>query len=268
MKRDRFLAEEIMCEIYWEPDKPNDLIALYQYGFPGSAGCNVLVKYLIEIGFIVIIPHFPGTFDSGDEFTPVKTVSFYEKIVNTIKQGEVTGLKKNKKIKIPPQIECVFGHSYGCWSVLRGIEFFKDVKNVYLFAPAITYAEYKYETNCGLIENGEEHINMVIRTRPYTYRLKNKNAFESLYRGDYDVFFTSNDSVIRIIGIVGMEDSYFDLLKLRDKFHIIIDSSFENKTDNQLIEIKYGTHSLESLLNEKIKNLILNEKKSLNSQRH
>ena len=242
-----------MCEIYWDPDKVNNRIALYQYGFPGSIGTNLLIDYLVELGFYVILPHFPGTFDSAGEFTPINTYNFYKKINDSVVNGATISLKNNKLLNIPLKIEYAFGHSYGCWTVLRGARYLKELKTIFLFGPAITYSEYNFKSNCGLIENGLEHINMVIKSRPYTFRLNDVNSFLKLYKGDYDDFNIPLTLINNVIGVVGLNDPYFDLKRLRNRFNEIITSFFNDEIECRLIEVEGGNHSLESLLNGQIK---------------
>ena len=260
MKRDKFIDAGISYDIFWNPDIKSETIGLYLYGFPGSIGANNLTNLMLDSGLKVIQPHYPGTYDSARLFSPEESYTFMKKLDETINTGTVYSTKKDKNINFKGKLKFAIGHSFGCFSLLRSAQYFKDIETIILFGPAITYtSNSKNNTYTGLIEDPEKHINYVTRSKPFTYRMGDKKLFYKLYDGHYDKLDLSlNRKLKNIIGIVGTDDPYFNNEILNKEFYKFLKSSTSNNVNIKLITIEGANHSVQTLLTDEVTNIINN----------
>jgi len=248
VKRIRFFVKGIACDVYYPEDiEPNGKAGLYLHGFPGSIGVNIVIAYLLNEGYTVLQPHYPGTYDSDGRCEPETAISMIKEVAQGISDGRVENIKKKELISIPKNIEICVGHSFGCFVALRGSRYLPSLKTLILLGPAITYGSN--ENSCGLKEDGDFHVNYVRRSRPFTYRLGSTAAWRNLYRGTMDVIEDKiKGNAKYVIGIVGTEDKYFDLAVLRENFENIIRAYIPSVNVSKLIMVENASHDSKTLL--------------------
>jgi pimeloyl-ACP methyl ester carboxylesterase len=249
MKRVRFIEQGLTCDVF-QPDGTNEDTpgALYLYGFPGSIGENSVTRFLLSEGYVVLQPHYPGTYDSDGTFTPDSAVGMTAHLQTLVERGEAMNVKNMKPMGIPKQIEVCIGHSFGCFVALRAARSLPNLLDLVLLAPAITYGEGEF--SCGIIENGVDHISYVQRSRPHTYRLGDTQAWLDLYAGKQNMMQQFKHPTLRsTIGVVGSNDPYFKSETLKNSFDSLIRMHLGTQSAVHLWQIAAGDHSSESLLN-------------------
>jgi len=248
MKRHRFIENGLNCEVYIPKQNNKNRSAIFLYGFPGSVGANITTDLLIKNGYTVFMPNYYGTYDSNGTHTPISALQTLTDLSNAISKGEFKDIKSQNHITIPINVELVAASSFGCFIALRSLNVFQDVNSLLLIAPAITFCN-SGANFCGLLEDGIENIEYVIRSRPYTYRIGDRNDWLKLFSGQYDIPVSNTfHSLKNIIGIVGDNDSTFDLQRLNAKFKSLIQKIINSDAQIQLETVSGGSHSAESLL--------------------
>ena len=182
-------------------------------------------------------------------------INLVETLTQILENKNIINIKTLQPVELPNNIEVCIGHSYGCFVALRSARYLPQLKSLILLAPAITYGNG--DTSCGLNENGEWHLDYVIRSRPHTYRIGEKQIWLDMYNGILDRGERHfHRSLKSIIGVVGSEDSYFDKSILNNNFKKIIESHLGNKLLIKLHLVENASHGSVSLLNDVTINMI------------
>lgn len=262
MKKARFISNKIAFDVFSE-EFPNGAQnnAIYFYGFPGSIGQTVVTEFLANLGFIVLQPHYPGTYESDGEHTPQSAIKSVAEINYILENFKLQNVKSLKPVPLSPNIELCVGNSFGAFIALRGATYLPKLKTLVLLAPAISYGVSG--KGCVINEDGDLHYEYVKRSRPYTYRLGSKNDWMTLYEGGLDFLQkTEHPSLQKVIGVIGTEDSSIDIKKLSKFWKEVVTHYIGDKVDIELIEIEGAGHSANTLfrnnLSEKLANKILN----------
>jgi pimeloyl-ACP methyl ester carboxylesterase len=259
MKRYRFLSDGLNCQVYVPKGLNINKSAIFLYGFPGNVGENNATEFLVKNGYTVFAPNYFGTYDSNGEHTPDSALRTMAQLSKSIKKGVFTEIKNNREIFFSPSVEIVVGASFGCFVALRTLQEFKEVKSMLLLAPAITFCTAG-ENYCGLLEDGNENFDYVIRSRPFTYRMGKKTEWQKLFDGEYDIpSGNKSHSIKNIFGLVGDKDNTFELEILRAKFKSLVQKIVTSDSNINLDTVSGGSHSADSLITalttEKIKSL-------------
>ena len=247
MSRLRFVYNDILCEGYSpDEDHSNGETAILLYGFPATIGQNKVTDELLENGFTVIQPHYPGMYDSGGVFSPSNCITCIDIVNKAIQRNNIIDVK-NKEREIPNKITICVGQSYGCFVAMRSFKFLPELRSIILLAPAVNYGQK--DSNCGFFEDGNDFIAYVRRSRPHTYRLADDEEWERLYEGLLDPSETyTAHKIERVVGIVGMKDDSFDIKLIRKSFKSIIRSKVGDLPKIQLVEVVDGKHKSASLI--------------------
>ncbi|MCG9771618.1 hypothetical protein L1D59_23885, partial [Pseudoalteromonas piscicida] len=139
MKRYRSIVNGICLEIYRDESKECNKLAVYLFGFPGSAGKTEPVERLVSSGYTVIQPHYRGSYDSSGEFSPASSIELLAEIQEIVSTGDLVEVKKQQVICIPKNISLVLGHSYGCFAALKGCSVLTDIEKVVLLGPVLCF---------------------------------------------------------------------------------------------------------------------------------
>lgn len=251
MKRDRFFAEGLACDVYWDETRrePPRGLGMYLYGFPGSIGENEVTQILLKLGLSVVQPQYPGTYDSSGSFTPLVSMGIFRTVATTLRAGKAMSVKSGKVLNLPLGPSVCIAHSFGCFPALRAAVDLLDLRVLALLGPAIAYGQD--ESGCGLLEDGVEHVAYVKRARPFTFRLGPMEEWMDLYAGRLDFGEQRpGPSLKRIVGVVGEEDPYFRHDVLRARFEFLIRHHLGDAPVVYLSKVPGATHGPKGLLQE------------------
>ena len=146
--------------------------ALFLNGFPGAIGPLPGVLAALERGWEVIFPQYPGTYDSGGEFSPGNAS---RALAAMLRSPSFTG----KLIKAPT---IAIAHSFGALILVDLIRQYPQlpIKKVLLLAPVISY---QLNPDLGIREELLPHLEGVIKSHPMTYRIGNMTDWKAIAAG-------------------------------------------------------------------------------------
>lgn len=254
MSRFRFIEKGLCCDVFYNKKKNINKSVLFLYGFPATIGANNITDLLVENGYTVLHPHYYGTYDSEGDFTPQSAFKTVEIIVEILKESMVRNLKSNTMYKLPNTISMCIGYSFGAYVLRHTIQHLKDVENILFFSPVMS----NNPTNqlCWVNENGHDHLNYVLRTRPYTYRIKDKSAWMKEYVNDVYKECVCENRVKNVLWFYGKKDEAMVEEKINEKYLQATKSCISINADASIYCIKEGDHGINTLLNEETKGMI------------
>lgn len=179
MARYRFITESGICCEVMSPKQSLMETAMVLLGFPATIGESALTNFLQELGFVVVQPQYPGTYDSSGVFTPDSATSSVTDVVRGLGRGFVTNLKRLDKQAIPALTSVCVGYSFGAHIALHALAGLPDVRHLVLLAPAVTYGD----SATGFDSEDLSFMEYVSRSRPHTYRLGNMDRWSELFSG-------------------------------------------------------------------------------------
>lgn len=255
MKRYKTIIDGILIDVFKSKKHEPKYTAIYLYGFPGSNGSNLFIEYLVDKGFIVFQPNYPGTFDSDGKHSPLNSISFMENVSNIIQDGKFSEIKSNKTINFPPRLDLLSGSSFGCFVALRCTHYFEKINSLILFSPVLTFST-SGEHDCGFFEDGSENVDYVAKSRPFTYRLLDKREWLDLYNGKFDLV-VNKGNVNKVFSVIGENDGCFSIDKYKSNYKDIINTHL-NTDLIQNILVSGGKHSISTLLSKELRSEIQN----------
>jgi len=252
VKKDRFISNNIACDVFsGETPDGNQKNAVYFYGFPGSTGQTIVTDFLVNLGFVAIQPHYPGTYESDGKHTPQSAIKSLKEINQIVENCKLKNVKSLKPVHLSSNIEVCVGNSFGAFVALRGASYLSKLKTLILLAPAISYGVNG--KGCVINEDGDSHYEYVKRSRPYAYRLGSKEEWLMLYEGKLDFLQKSeHPSLERVIGVIGTNDSSIDIKRLRKFFKEVVTYYVGDRVEIDLLEVQGAGHSANTLLQKDI----------------
>ena len=169
-------------KINYKEHSNNEKCALFLYGFPATVGSNKLTELMVDCGYTVLHPHYYGTYDSIGDFTPFSAFDTVKEIVKITRKSTVRNLKSNADYLLPKKISICIGYSFGAFVLKNAVHVLVDLENVLLISPVMS--NNPLNRLCWVNENGQDHLDYVIRTRPLTYRIKDKTDWLHEYIED------------------------------------------------------------------------------------
>lgn len=254
MSRFRFIEDGLCCDVFYDKRKNNDECALFLYGFPATVGSNKLTDVLVEMGYTVLQPHYLGTYDSKGDFTPQSAFDTVKKIETVVNKSLVKNLKNNTMYKLPNRISVCIGYSFGAYVMRHTITYLKNVKNLILVSPVMS--NNISNSLCWVNEDGLTHLNYVLRTRPFTYRITNKGDWMDKYVNDVVFENIPSDKVETVLWLYGRNDPAMDEVKLKESYIMATRNCLATNAQVMIYPVDEGDHSINSLITEQSQNII------------
>lgn len=249
MNRFRIIEDGLCCDVFYDKSRTNNEVALFLYGFPATIGENELTVKLVERGYMVLQPHYYGTYDSKGDFTPETAFKTVESIVNIARKSLVKNLKNNSMMHIPPNISLCIGYSFGAFVLRHSMDYLMDVDKVILVSPVMS--NNPNNELCWANENALEHLQYVMRTRPYTYRITNIDAWMRQYVNDEKREKTSRDNNVRkVFWLYGKDDEAIVSRKIDDSYIFATQNFIGKYADAKIVAVENGGHGINTLINE------------------
>lgn len=247
MPKYKYRIKGLSGEIFLPKESEHYKVAVFCNGFPGSIGEHIIIKELMELGFAVIQPQYPGVYDSDGSFTVESAVSSIESISKLVDMNGFVDIKKGKKIRLPVSISLLAGHSFGCLIAARAANILNNVLAMALFAPILGYATKPYDF--GVREDGIFQLEYILKSRPHTYRLSDIDGWRKLFKGDLGKKIIGRDEPInRVLGIVGSDDSDFDVEVLQKNFDKCLNLVCDKVNKTKLYIVSSVGHGKEELM--------------------
>ena len=257
MKRYRFIEDGLCCDVYYNKEYSNNKCALFLYGFPATIGSNDMTELLVEKGYTVLHPHYYGTYDSEGDFTPSAAYKTVEAINRIVKNGQVRNLKNNTVSRLPNVITVCVAYSFGAFVLKHTIKHLNAVKTVLLVSPVMS--NNKRNALCWVNEYGAEHLGYVVRTRPFTYRIKDTTEWYSEYvNDDYEQSDCLENSVENILWLYGKRDPAIVEELLTEKYTMASGQTLSRSAKCDILCVENGNHGINSLLINESKELLSN----------
>ena len=259
MKRYAYRQDGLAGEIFLDPTHSNPPVALFCFGFPGNIGLNPTIDFLLASGYAVIVPQYPGTYDSDGYYTIDSSIQSIITIANRITHPDFTDIKNNRPIPLGknPRVTLLSAHSFGCFIGSRAASQIKSIDKVLLLAPILGYGSSPVEY-C-VLENGIAQLEYVQRARPHTFRFAGIEEWQALFRGERNDWPAATVCHRRILGVVGNADSDFAVEPLSDKFPSISKSILGSGAKASLSVVRKAGHGDAELLTESIRKWIRRE---------
>ena len=248
MSRFRFIEKGLCCDVYYNKKKNIDKCALFLYGFPATIGSNNLTEVLVGRGYTVLHPHYYGTYDSMGDFSPQSAFETVKTIVEIVKDSLVKNLKSTLMYKLPNTISICIGYSFGAYVLRHTVQYLKDLEEVLLFSPVMSNSP----TNklCWVNENGQEHLNYVISTRPFTYRIKDKDAWMKSYVNDvYVEKKLEVNNVKNVLWFYGKNDDAMIDHQIKEKYLVSTKECLSFNANVAIYCVDDGDHGINTLIN-------------------
>lgn len=246
MKRFRILNNGIISDVYTN-EAVDYKSCIYFGGLPTTIGNNSLTDELVKRGILVVQPHYPGTYDSAGQFTPRNAVGMVDVIRASVNNGQSLNTKSNEKVVLR-DFDYAVGNSFGAFVALKALRYLPNVERLFLFAPALTYGAAAIRS--GFKDEGVRFLEYLKRSRPYTYRLGDMSEWERFFNGELNAApIDFHESKLKeVIGVVGSNDSSFDLDLLRTNFFEIIRRHSNKEVSVRLIVVEGGGHGIGTLM--------------------
>lgn len=259
MSRFRFIEKGLCCDVYYNKKKNIHKCALFLYGFPATIGSNDLTELLVDRGYTVLHPHYYGTYDSTGDFSPQSAFETVKTIVEIVNGSLVRNLKSNAMYKLPNIITICIGYSFGAYVLRNTVQYLKDLEEVFLFSPVMS----NNPTNklCWVNENGLEHLNYVMRTRPFTYRIKDKAIWMERYVNDvYTERKHEINDIKNVLWFYGKNDDAMIEYKIKEKYLESTKECISGNANVAIYCVDDGDHGINTLIKDetiKILNSVL-----------
>lgn len=260
MSRFRFIENGICCDVYYDKNRSNGQCALFLYGFPATIGSNSLTDILVNKGYMVLHPHYYGTYDSSGDFSPDSAFLTVKNIVDIVHRSTVINLKTDKPINLPTNISVCIGYSFGAFVLRHTIQYLcgsnNHLKSILLVSPVMS--NNPDNAYWWVNEDGEEQLNYVCKTRPFTYRIKDRNRWEIDYVNDTSgSFYKGEDNIENVLWLYGKDDSIMIEEKLLNRYLPATKNCFSLKATVDIVGVPEGEHGINSLITETTKAHIL-----------
>lgn len=251
MNRFRIIEKGLCCDVYYDKSLKEHKLALFLYGFPATIGENELTGELVKRGYMVLQPHYYGTYDSEGDFTPDSAFRSVNSIIDITRKSVVTNLKSNQITTIPQKISLCIGYSFGAYVLRHSLNQLIDVENVLLFSPVMSNCPQNQL--CWANENALEHLQYVLRTRPYTYRIKDTSMWINKYVNDEMASCSlQNYNVKKVAWIIGSKDDTIIKPVIIDRHEKVAHDLINPNAESKLIIVENGAHGINSLVNDNL----------------
>jgi esterase/lipase len=250
MARYRTRIDGTTIDVYEKVKGKSKKTALVLLGFPATLGETKLTKLLVEQDYCVVVPHYPGTYDSDGEFTPSNSIDMVEHICSGLK-SPVVNLKTNSPISISENVELIVGYSFGAFVAVNSLFHVNTIKKALFISPALVYGESVIDM--GFTEEGEAFLDYIKRTRPHTYRMGSIDEWHQFYSGQYNEFesIVNTSTSLSILSLIGKEDGSIDFTSYADNSDKFFRYYF-NPTLNEIICVDEAGHSLGGIFNKEV----------------
>lgn len=209
-KKFRFIEGGLAGDVYLNRDNPSpDRVAVFLYGFPAFPGPNPGIEALLAAGYIVIQPHYWGTYDSEGLFSGETMVSTSAALCALVARGYLTQSKGETRFPLSPRITLCVGHSFGAAAAIRSVRDMPDLTTLVLLSPTAHYSTS--QPDFGVREDGPSHLSYVRSSHPHTYRLADDSEWEILKGQDPIPNSPYPNALERSILVFGELDTYFDI---------------------------------------------------------
>lgn len=134
------------------------------------------------------------------------------------------------------------------------LEYLVDVKKIIFVSPVMS--NNPGNILCWVNENGLDHLNYVLRTRPFTYRISNKDNWMINYVNDRTQTGVLSNQVDDVFWIYGRKDSAMIEEKLLGKYVMATRCCISLDANTKILAIEDGDHSINSLITEQSKEIL------------
>ncbi|MEQ3530177.1 hypothetical protein [Pseudoalteromonas sp. XMcav11-Q] len=244
-KKSRYRVNGIAGDFYYDSSRTSfDGLFLSLIGLPSFPGPNKMIEEVVKYGYIVIQPHYPGTYDSDGELSPS---AFYE-VFEHLNLLLHTGIPKGGSVIDIPKTNIVLtGHSFGCAALLRGVCKFEYEANAIFFGPAAHYS--RESPDYGLIEDGPEHFSKLRLSHPHTYRLAELSEWATIINGkDLPPNHPQTNKIKGAAIVVGENDAYCDKNACKENLPTLIQAYFGSSCKVKWYEVEQAGHPLTDLV--------------------
>lgn len=250
MKRYRTIENGLCLESYASDFDEAKGIAVYLFGFPGSAGKSEPVERLCSAGYHVIVPHYRGSYDSSGLMGPEQAIDLLSEVKDALSRGYLEEIKNGKRVRVPKTIDLVLGHSFGSFAALKGAAKLDGLSRLLLMGPQISFD--LGSSGIGLNEDGKFHFDYVTRARPLTYRLSGREDWEKLYDGGFEGSFGNCATDLeKVLVVVGSNDKYFSSELIQKNGKEIVRRSLQRDVSVEIQVVDGAGHGPSGLFTEK-----------------
>lgn len=227
----KHLLSSYKNEIFFEAalqDFQADTIVLLP-GFPSSNNMKEKIKFFSDLGYHVISPRYPGSFQSDGEFLKNNIVIDLIKFITSIDDNIITNLWDLKDYKFKTKNKIIVAESFAGAISCGILANSNNISNLILFSPVWDFEKHNQDNN----EEDLEHLIHFV-----------KRAYKNLYR------FSFNSLVEELKKIEEIKfKNYYQKIKTpilvfhdnEDRIVSINHSNFiNNKIDIKLINEKFG----------------------------
>ncbi|MGQ4268606.1 alpha/beta hydrolase family protein [Nocardiopsis changdeensis] len=226
-------------------------------GFPYSLGKNSAISFMVSLGYAVIFPQPPGTYDSDGSYTPQNHVDLIGKVIEDAVHGRLAHAKTQHQLAPLPRPRGLISHSFGTVAAASYIQV-DNLDWAILFAPILGYSPE--EPSHGVCEDLAAQISYVQRARSFTFRLGDvQEIIDQSWRLDDQKNIAFKDCATLIIGIVGeADDSTFYVDTLKENWDQLIVDRFGRSASSSLMVVPEAGHSISALLVPQVQSAITN----------
>jgi len=256
VKRYSYRQGGLAGEVFLDPDRVPETVALFCFGFPGNMGANATVQFLVSLGHAVVVHQYSGTYDSDGVFAPDSAISSVVELAQHVATGNFNEVKKGKRIPLGehPTVKILAGHSFGCFLGGRAATRIRSVETVLLLAPILGYGHSP--VNYGVLEDGIAQLEYVQRARPHTYRFGDLDAWRLLFRGERNIWDNAGTPSKRLLAVVGQNDPDFDSHIIVSEFPAIARSVFGSASIPSIQSVSEAGHGDSELLTDEVREWI------------
>lgn len=247
--------------VFWDERPGFDKTAVIAPGLPYAPTVETIAPLLTATGYGVVQPQYHGSFDSDGSFTPIGCIQSLRDVESIIfSNAELRDLRGDRQFAIGNSVDLIAAHSFGTYAAIGAILRGMDTKLAVMFSPMFEYGIRSFDV--GLKVDLRKHVSHIAAALPLTFRMESESDWRHFFLEESEFHPRSvpaRSERVKVLCVVGDSDPSIDVDRSRRYIE-----SFARSYESSLEFLEYkivkkGNHSIETLLTDEVKELILSE---------
>lgn len=163
----------------WSTQENSTKVAIHLAGLPNAPNpIPGITEFLLDCGFSILQPHYPGSYDSGGTFDPYGAYRCVFEWADGLSNGTVVDIKSGETVG-PADVDLLSCHSYGTFTGMTALRRGFSPRFAVFFTTSFAYGKAGYAF--GQIGDRSEDARWVVEGFPLTFRPQSPSIIEEFY---------------------------------------------------------------------------------------
>ncbi|MEO1523379.1 MAG: hypothetical protein AAFU78_21745 [Cyanobacteria bacterium J06633_2] len=154
--------------------------AIHLPGLPNSPmPIPGITEFLIGLGYEVLQPHYPGTYDSAGAFNPYNSFECVSFWANGLRDGTIEKLANLQNLEANRTVALLSCHSFGSYTGMKALRNGFEVEKAIFFGTSFCYGPEG--ERFGIRGDKTEHSRFVERAFPKTFGVSEDGIIEEFF---------------------------------------------------------------------------------------